>query len=220
MNRKIIAIIFISFILIKIVSCSTLDAIFNPPERGVNVEISLSDIEYENFIMAGTTLYYDISIKNKTKYDIIIIGYKYSLTVPGVSYEGSNSEEIKIKADETKTIRIKQYVNFHELAQKIPDFTGREELEITTKGTFQIKSIDQEKDVEFDHTGKMSIPTLPTIVKKDISIEEIDYNAANILFNFEIDNKNPFEITFTPSYTIQFNNNEILKVQNGNPFIV
>lgn len=218
-NIALFSMILIIILSLALSSCTTITDIF--AEKPIEVETTISDIQYEDFSMAGVKIAYNLTLKNLSSAKVTVTSYDYKIMFKNnFEYTGSHSDELSIEGNSQTIISIVKELNFFELAKAVSDFKERDTLEVILDGTMHLKNSTETKDITFNATQNLRIPQLPKFTMGKVKIEKMDFTYVILGFNVTIDNPNPFDMEFTPSYALKFNTDEVVKVSNDTKLIV
>ncbi len=202
--------------LVWTVSCSTIAGWFGKGKKELETGAVVEPIKMDRLDISGADLMVDVTVVNKNKAKLLITGYDYKITIGGKHkiVVPPQKTDIEVK-DESHTLKFVHPINFEKLEKENPDLKNLEEAKITIEGLVYVTTEDEGNNFEFKSTQMMPIAHLPKITSGGVEVKDISYTSATLLFKTIIDNRNPFPVTYTPSYSIHVGNFEVASMNNG-----
>jgi len=214
-NRALIIIVFLILISLTTVSCSVIEGWLNP-NQPIEVEIEVSDIKMENFNLMGGTASFDVNLKSKNDSKLTITGYDFSLNFKDDYSFVTPSQKTNIAVKENfYTLTLTQEILYSEMADNISDFDQYSQLEVGIEGRLYVESRSEGKNISFNKTSMMPIAQNPNISGGDVNVIKLEYTYAVLGFEVVIENNNPFDVSYTPNYSILVENFEVAQVTNA-----
>jgi len=221
MKKKIYAIIILLLIGLMTSSCAVFDNLFGG-QQPIDVEVTVGEPKYSNFSMIGAIVSYDLTIKNKNSSKLEITGYDYELKFKDNFKYSDKKEKTTIKnisGNATEIVTISKELNFIEMAKKITDFKDLSSLSAILDGKLYVKSKTDGMNAPFSSTKELPIAKLPKIEAGKVGVKLSEYTFVVLTFEVIINNPNSFDVSYTPSYSVKIESNEVAKVSNDKPIV-
>jgi len=202
--------------MIAVIACKTVKPAFQEPV------ISFHSALIPDITIYNAQILCKIQVQNPNSYEIPFPHTGWKLYINEKSYkDGEVKANGKIKARSTVFIDVPVKVEYIDFFKTFKPLIGSKQASYKIAMAVKYSSPDfGEKIWNFDNTGDLPLPQLPSISQPTMVIESVDFSKAVILVTINVENPNAFEIP-SPKFTYdyQLNKKSFIKgiIENEKP---
>lgn len=170
--------------------------------------MSIQDISFQD-----VTLLFDFEVDNPNGFGVSADQYSYEFFINGMEFvNGTQSENLSIGRQSKSIVQIPVSFSFTELYESVESVVQRDSIayRISSEVQFDIAGVGKQR-VPVSAEGELPLPKLPRIELSNFEIEDLSLTGAEMVAVFQLENPNPFGISFANTfYNLEVNDKKWL----------
>jgi len=194
--------------MVAVIACKTVKPSFQEPD------ISFHSASIPDITIYNAQILCKIQVKNPNAFEIPFPQTDWKIFINEKSYkDGEVKANGKIKARSTIFIDVPVKVEYLDFFKNFKPLIGSKQASYKIALAVKYSYPDLgEKVWNFDNTGDLPLPQLPSINSPTMVIEKVDFSKAEILVTVNVENPNAFEIPAPKIfYDYQLNKKSFIK---------
>lgn len=171
--------------LLSISSCATFQGLLKQPT------ITFEKVSMQEMSLFQGTAVFTFRIENPLPLSLQLEHLQYNLQINGRELaKGTLHKGITLKSREIRPVDLPVVVRFSDLFASLSEFMEKDTIPYALSGSCGFGMFT----VPFQKSGTFTVPTIPDISIQGMTVRELSFSGATLLFRLDIVNQNDFSL--------------------------